>query len=416
MKISIFTIDKIILTLLSFIVLVDMMNGFFLMRDNKLPISQIYKLTILLLLIIRLSKSKDFFFIILLLIIFQIGPIYGYVVTGNLKHFTSDVVVAMKWFNVPLSFFYFKAIFQGYLNSIYFQKIKLTVKRSFYFILINLGLGTLGYGMAFYHHGYGNAVGTKGFIYAGNELTILTLTLAFIISVHFYLNKAYKNFFLALFAFLGFAFLITSKTVIAGIIIVFLIPVILSIKFKTTIKTFNKVVMALMIGFPIFLIGLYVIITRSGITDKLAYSMKVNNNDLITILFSNRNNFIQDGMYVFINDFSFLGKILGYGQQYHLNLAGNLAEVDYFTMLFASGFLGLATLVFINIYWLLNGIKLKKNPNYIYAKFVFIFIWFLIIVANTAGHIFGSGIAGYFIGLAIALMFYNKTENNLEVV
>lgn len=415
MKISIFTLDKIILTLLSFIVLVDMMNGFFLMRDNKLPISQIYKLTILLLLIIRLSKSKDFFFVILLLVVFQIGPVYGYVVTRNLKDFTSDVVVAMKWFNVPLSFFYFKAIFQYYLNPVYFQKIKLTVKRSFYFILINLGLGTLGYGMSFYHHGYGNAVGTKGFIYAGNELTILTLTLAFIISVYFYINKEFKKYFFALITFLSFAFLITSKTVIAGIIIVFLIPVILSINFKTTVKTFNKVVMALMIGFPIFLIGLYVIITRSGITDKLAYSMKVNNNDLITIIFSNRNNYIQDGMNVFINDFSFIGKILGYGQQYHLNLAENLAEVDYFTMLFASGFLGLATLVFINVYWLLNGIKLKKNPNYIYAKFVLVFIWFLIIVANTAGHIFGSGIAGYFIGLAIALMFYSKTKNNLEI-
>jgi len=415
LKVSVFTLDKIILTLLSFIVLVDMVNGFFLMRDNKLPISQIYKLTILLLLFIRLSKSKDFLFIIILLLVFQVGSVYGYTVTKNSKDFASDVVIAMKWFNVPLSFFYFKALFQYYSNPIYFEKIKLTIKRSFYFILMNLTLGVLGYGMSFYHHGYGNAVGTKGFIYAGNELSILTLTLAFIISLYFYTNKEFKKFFYALIVFLGFSFLITSKTVIAGIVIVFLIPVILSMRMRITLKTFNRVVITLMLGLPILIFGLYFIITRSGITNKLAYSMEVNNNDLVTIIFSNRNNFVKDGLEVFKNDFSFIGKILGYGQQYHLNLAGSLAEVDYFTMLFSSGFLGLATLVFINIYWILNAVKLKKYPKYIYAKFVLIFIWFLIIVANTAGHIFGSGIAGYFIGLAIALMFYSRPLNNLSI-
>ena len=79
--------------------------------------------------------------------------------------------------------------------------------------------------MSFYHHGYANAVGTKGFIYAGNELTILVLSLYFIVGCYIYYLKQYRNYLLLLLAFLGISFLITSKTVLAGVLLVFFIQI-----------------------------------------------------------------------------------------------------------------------------------------------------------------------------------------------
>lgn len=416
LKIKLLTFDYIILTILSYIVLVDMINGFFMMEFTKIPVSQLFKFFLLILLTFRLVKTKDFAFIVLLLIVFQIGPFFGLLKNGNVNDFFSDAVVATKWFNVPLSFFYFKTLFQGASFPLLENKIKLVVMRSFKLITLNMFLGFLGLGMAFYNHGYGNAVGTRGFIYAGNELTILVLTLGFMIAMYFYQKKLYKKYLFLFLIFLLFSFLITSKTVLGGVTIVFLIPLMSSIKINVRInqKWVNRIFVSLVFGIPFLISIFYFGIINSGVLNKLKYSLKRNDNDILTVVLSNRNNFIKNGWDVFINDYSIIGKLFGYGQKYHVTISGHVAEVDFFSLLFASGFFGLLMLIFVILYWLLNALKLKQNPNFIYAKPVLFYLWFLIIIANLSGHIFGSGIAGYFIGLSIAVMFYYNPKIKLD--
>ena len=416
LKIKLLTVDYFILTILSYIVLVDMINGFLMMEFSKIPISQIFKFFLIILLTFRLVKTKDFAFIILLLIVFQIGPFLGLLKNGSIKDFFSDAVVATKWFNVPLSFFYFKTLFQGHSFPLLEIKIKQVVSRSFKLITLNMFLGFLGLGMAFYNHGYGNAVGTRGYIFAGNELTILVLTLGFMIAMYFYQQGMYKKYIFLFLLFLIFSFLITSKTVLGGVALVFVIPVISSIKINAKLnqKWINRIFITIVFGLPFLISIFYFGIINSGILNKLKYSLKRNDNDILTVVLSNRNNFIKKGWEVFVNDYSIIGKLFGYGQNHHVTISGHLAEVDFFSLLFASGFFGLLTLIFVISYWLLNALKLKQNPSHIYAKPVLIYLWFLIIIANLSGHIFGSGIAGYFIGLSIAAMFYynpNRKSN-----
>lgn len=410
MKISLNFLDGLVLYLLSFVVLVDMFNGFFAMELTKLPISQVYKFIILVLFLIRLSVTNDIGLVVLLILAFQIGPVAGLVKTGNISVFAQDVIVSTKWVIVPLSFFYFKNVFQhpDYVKNHY--RIKMIIKRSFGFICFNMLLGFLGLGMAFYNHGYSNAVGTKGFIYAGNELTIMVLAVGFIIAVYFYKKEAYRKFLAAFFCFLLFSFLITSKTVLGGVLIVFLIPVISSIRFRIKRKWIEWITALFFIGIPVLLVAFYVGITRSGVIEKFKYSLERNDYDMLTFLISNRNNFVKQGWEVYANEYPLSGKIFGYGQQYHLDLSGHLAEVDFLSLLFASGVAGLLFLFLLLYYWVLNADKLAGLEGYIYARPTFIFLWFIIVAANLSGHVFGSGIAGFFIGLALALMFYN-TKN-----
>ncbi len=406
MKIHINVLDRLILTLLGYVVLIDMINGFFAMEFTKLPISQIFKFILLLLFLLRLSKTKDFLFLIGLLIIFQIGPLIGIIKTGDFSSFSKDIIVATKWFNVPLSFFYFKNLFQHRDFGKNQKKLFQMVNYAFVFIVINMVLGFVGLGMAFYHHGFDNAVGTRGYIFAGNELTILVLALAFIIGSYQYHNKKYKQFVLSLLVFLAISFLITSKTVLGGTIIVFLIPVISHIGFPIKRKWIERLTLITAFGIPILSLFFYFGIISSGVIEKIKFSMKRNDYDILTVALSNRNNFVRQGWEVYAQEYSIWGKLFGFGQEYHLQLSGHSAEIDFFSLLFASGILGLMTLFLLLLYWILNAYNLSSLRENGYARSVFFFVLFLTVVANLSGHIFGSGIAGIFIGLAISLMFY----------
>lgn len=400
--------------MLSYIVLIDMINGFFMMEFSKIPISQIFKFLILVLFLIRLCVTKEFPFIVALILIFQLGPLNGLLKTGDASAYYADVVVATKWINVPLSFFYFKNLFQRNNLPRLEMRIKNVIRKSFLFISLNMFLGLLGLGMAFYHHGYDNAVGTRGYIYAGNELTILLLSLAFIMSSYLYEKQEFKKYALVFALVLFYSFMLTSKTVLGGVLVVFAIPIVSGIKFRIRRKWLDYIVGAFFFGIPALIILFYIGIMKSGVIQKIQFSLKRNDYDPLTVLLSNRNNFLREGWQVFSEKFTWMGKLIGYGQQYHLELSGHLAEIDFFSLLFASGIIGLLILLYLLVYWVINANYLVKTNAYVFAKPTLIFLWFIIIAANLSGHVFGSGISGFFIGLSIALMFYRKQATFYE--
>ncbi|MDH3796480.1 MAG: O-antigen ligase family protein, partial [Flavobacteriaceae bacterium] len=398
MKINTLSIDYFILWLLSFVVLVDMINGFFVMEIDKFPISQGFKLILLILFGFRLLGTKDLLFAILLLVILQIGPVMGLIKTGDLNGFISDIVFSTKWFMVPFSYFYFKRLLKGVNFALVREKIAKVVTRSYFFVGLNLLLGFAGLGMAFYNHGYQNALGTRGFIYAGNELTILVLALAYLMAIFTFQKKAYKIYILLFLSFLLFSFLITSKTVLGGVLIVFLIPILSNFKLQIKRKWLDGIAIILFVGLPTLIFLFWYGIMKSGVVDKIRYSMIRNENDILTVILSNRNNFVQKGWKVFAEDFNWAGKFFGYGQQLHLKLSGHTAEVDFFSMLFASGIIGILCLLLLLLYWGLNARQLSMIGHYPFARSTFLFLWFIIIAANLSGHVLGSGIAGIFLG------------------
>src|SRR5699024_850792 len=212
--------------------------------------------------------------------------------------------------------------------------------------------------------------------------------------------------------FLIFAFLITSKTVVGGVAIVFLIPYFGKVPMKFHRKWAGRLIGIVLVGLPLLLAGFYYGVTRSGFLATLQYNKEVNE-DLLTILLSNRNNFVINGCEVFVDEFNGFEKIIGLGESYHLALSGNLAELDFITILFSNGILGLLLLLFLLLYYFLNSRLLLQKKGYGYARSVFIFLIFICIAASSAGHIFNSGIAGIFIGAAIALMFYPTSKRPL---
>lgn len=268
-------------------------------------------------------------------------------------------------------------------------------------------LGMLGYGSAFYYDGYPNAAGIKGYIYAGNELTVLVLVLGFLIAAHLRQSGAHFKNLLFFGVFLLFAFLITSKTVVGGVAVVFLIPYIGSLKWRFSRKWVDRMIGLGVLGFPVMVGAFYYGLTKSGFLKTLQYNKEMNG-DFLTILLSNRNNFVIKGWEVFVQDYTGLEKLFGLGETFHLFRSGDLAELDFITILFSNGVIGLLLLLLLLLYYFLNSRLLISKREYVHAQSVFVFLIFLCLAANSAGHVFNSGIAGVFIGAAIALMFYKN--------
>jgi len=398
-------LDQFILLLLSFTVLIDMINGFFLINSIPIPLGQIFKFFLLALMILRLLPGKDMVFVLLALGVFQIAPVYGFLKTGNFSNFIKDFIIGIKWFNFPLSFFYFKAVFQSPWIKKILPFFKIMIGSAIALIIFNQFLGVLGFGQAFYYEGYANASGTKGFIYAGNELTILVLALAFLISNYYKQHEKHFRNLIIFSVFLLISFTITSKTVLAGVVIVFLIPYLSFIKVSIKKVWFKRLILFFIAGIPLMLIAFYFGITKSGFLDTLQYSVKVNQ-DLLTVLLSNRNNFVIKGWEYFLNDLSLIDQFFGMGEAFYLDQVEDIAEIDFLTLLFSKGVLGLGFLLFIIYYWLVNAKFLAQKNNFVFAKAVFVFIIFLCIAGNTAGHIFNSGIAAFYTAMGIALMFF----------
>jgi len=214
--------------------------------------------------------------------------------------------------------------------------------------------------------------------------------------------------------FLLFSFLITSKTVLGGVLVVFLIPWITRISRKLKYKWLKILLVFVAVSIPILIGIFYLGITQSGFLDKLKTSKKMNDGNFLETLLSNRNNFLLDGWRSFIENYNLLEQIVGLGQTYYVNLVDSIPELDFFTLLFTNGIIGLLMLLTIIYYWFVNVNSLSHFKKYTHVESVKIFLIFIIIIANLAGHIFSSAIAGFFIGLSIALMFFNEERLQFE--
>jgi hypothetical protein len=390
-----------------------MINGFFIMTFSKLPISQLYKSTLIFLLFVRMSARKEFQPLLILFVSLQIGAFSGWIKTGSVGNLVKDISFGAQWFIIPLTFFYFKGLLKTAEGSAWVEhKLKGVIKKSYTFMVINMILGAAGFGMAFYNHGYGNAIGTKGFIYAGNELTFMLLLLSFIIAIWTWREKQFKAYIGTFLCSFTIAFLLTSKTSIAGVLLVYAFPLLAEVKIR--LKKKWLVLSAILI--PLLIPVLYKVITfgiqKVGLVDKIKDSFERNNGEILTVILSNRNKFVARGWEVYWDDFSIFGKLFGFGQQYHINVSGIFAEIDLASLLFASGFSSFILYVFFLTFMLMNVFSLRKLEAYVYAKPVTYLLVFLIVVGNLSGHVFDAGIAGFFVATGLSLMFFYKPSNS----
>lgn len=402
-------LDKFIILLMFFVLPVDMLNGIMLKAHINLPlsVSQAYKSLLIMILFFRLFLFPKIEILVLTLVfvILSLPSFIHYFFGEETDAFLlNDIIKTFKYITPFLAFIYFKQLFQ---DGSLFKWIKYWFYFSYALFAFNILLKYVGLGFPMYS--YANT-GSKGFFYSGNEISALLLVLYSFIAYKFWEIDKNKFRFFAFFLFnLLIGITITSKTAMLGIV---LITIFILISFKELWKiSFSKIATAfiiLVVGIPSAYFLASRMLSNSLIVERLRYFY--NKLDLLTFIFSGRNIKAEKMFKIYESEYNFIEKLIGGGQYFYESKLGNVIEIDFLDLFFAYGLLGAGIfLLVLGILLTTNLLKLNSK-NYAYAKLNLVMLLILVFTSSIAGHVFNSGIAGFYIGCILSISYFKTVK------
>ena len=407
---KIFSFDIVIFILLFGLLPIDMINGYLLREVGVSPaisLSQLYKIILLAFLFVRISITEKVLVISVFLLLLM-PTIYQLFKSFNIQLVFIDIVKIIKYLGSVLAFFYFRniVIHKGYLLKWIYRWMFF----SFLILVLNIFLRLFGLGFPMYAFDTVE-IGSKGYFYAGNEVSGVLLILASFLMYWYQLVDKKMLFILVGILSVLTGLYLTSKTAILGTIFTFIYLFIFSPKTKRI--SIKNIFFALFSFFIVLPIGLYFIVEYLKTSDVMErFSFFWNELDIYTFILSNRNTFLFDFLEIFKKEYNIIEIILGVGQSTFETLNNNhIIELDFFDIYFAYGVIGVSLFLFyisfILIQSKLKSFNKKLFPFASYVKYISII---LIIVSFLSGHIFNSGMAAIYIGCVFSLMYYKKNN------
>lgn len=394
-------LSSLILFMLFFYIPLDMLNGFFL--QNGYPsISFAFKALVLFLILVFLLLQNKHLYISSIASILFIFLLIHIVMYG-------DLILAIKGLDWMIKFIGITAYFMFFRELILINqsdKIFLFTKLSFLFLVFNFALALLGFGYPMYSGG----IGSKGFIYAGNEIGAAVIISGSIILIYFLEQKKYKIFFGVALAMLAISALLTSKVSILGsLLIILFFPILSFFKNLSDYKIPKRNFIfssTILVTLPILFMGsVYYALFKSNLIERLNYHYaKI---DLITLIFSHRNIWAAEAWDAFINQYTLIEQLFGMSKEWFIYISGEKqVEIDIIDFLMSYGVSGviLVTTFLIFIFTQLCKNR-KKNPYFFYLLFSYFLVGGL---SLTSGHIINSGISGALIGALFAFSMFQK--------
>jgi len=402
-------IDSFILLLFYPLLLIDSINGFFLLNGSGLPISQAYKLTLMIILFARLSfiSMKNFLFALSLLV-YTSGVTFFFIVylSSSFEKPMSVLFIFLKFFFFVITFFYFeKTILK---SDDHIKSAKNICFFNFSVIIINLVLGIMGYGFPIYTATDSDvSIGVKGYFYAGNELSAVYIILVAVVLAHFVplIKKKSLLYLTVLICFL-FSATLATKTAIGGTFILSTATIFYHKKYieKTPFNIRNILVATFSLLFT-SLISLYFFIKSAAFERMMYYYNDLSN--IYRFLMSGRDQFLSRKTFIFASANNVFNFLFGMGEYVSV-------EMDLFDTFFTFGLIG--TALFYSIYFYFNRhiyfyFKEKRrsfSENIINISLIMIFIQSFI-----SGHVLYSGMATLFYSFSLVFSKYYCKNSNI---
>ena len=411
---KIFSFDIVIFILLFGLLPIDMINGYLLREVGVSPaisLSQLYKIILLAFLFVRVNIIEKVLVISVFLLLL-IPTIYQLFKSFNIQLVFMDIVKIIKYLASVLAFFYFRniVIHKGYLLKWIYRWMLF----SFMIVVLNISLKLFGLGFAMYSMDTFE-IGSKGYFYAGNEVSGILLILASFLMYWYQLFDKKMLFIIVGILSVLTGLYLTSKTAILGTIFSFIYFFIFSPNTKRI--SIRNMLFALFNFFVVLPVGIYFIIEYLKTSDVMErFSFFWNELDIYTFILSNRNTFLFDFLEIFKKEYNIIEMILGVGQSTFETLNNNhIIELDFFDIYFAYGIIGALLVIlyvsFILIKSALKSLNKKIFPFASYTKFISIL---LILISFLSGHIFNSGMAAIYIGCIFSLMYYKNNETKIS--
>jgi hypothetical protein len=275
--------------------------------------------------------------------------------------------------------------------------------------------GALGFGKATYNVGAEDGgAGSTGFMMAGNELGA-TYLLLFGFALHHVWN--YKS--LLLFAVLACITVLcgvlvaTKTTMLASLILIFMIPIINERQNLYRITWLKlKILIPVLVLAVIAVVMIVEILESVGLWERMLWFYQ--KRGVIMIIWSNRDQFIIDMMQVYIHQSSLFEQVFGQGTSIGLRqLVGKASvEVDIVDTLIWFGFLGLVFCSGFYLLMLCYSAKITKLSTSKYAPCVFLVNSLLMLLSILSGHIWMSGTIGIAVGVLNSLLWFELKERS----
>lgn len=407
MKLSIYQYNSFILFLLLWVLPVDMLNGVLLQNNVNLPISisQLYKIFILVLMLIRIFGTTTITIVYYAFITFCLGSVIQALTSFKFSFLFQDFIKTTKYLSLLIAFFYFKRIFQD--NNIkIIEKVFYWLEFSYWVLAFNIVIKLVHLGYPMYEYG---EIGTRGFFYAGNEISsLLLVTYGILAHKILIINQKRLKFFIFFLFNIFLAILISSKTSVLGILAISFFLYFTLGTFKVDFTALKRLLISIGIIIPTVLFFMYKTILSLPIIVRLEYFWE--KLDFVTFVFSSRNLEAKKMFTIYTDDFNIVQKLIGGGQYFYESKTHHIVEIDLLDIFFAYGILGALLFCFFIILLLIQSYKLKKTSRYPYADLTFLMSLVLFVISSIAGHIYNSGIAGNFIAFLFAMMYIKKNE------
>lgn len=395
-------LDMVIFILFIGLLPIDTINGFLLHNNVSLPISvaQLYKSLLLILLILKVAFRPRFLLYIFFIFCILFSPsIYQVFKLGQINHLFPDIIKISRYLTIILCFYFFTNYFQNNRGEkIVFQFVYI----SYAVVVVNILVKYIGLGYPMYNY---DDIGSRGFFFAGNEISVLLLILSAIIGKRLWIQNKYFLYFTIGLLTIFTALTISSKaSMIGAIIILLMIPIkrpnISSINFKAVFRYS----LSILIAAPLIVMAAWKFIKNSKVYERFTHFYE--ELDFLTFIYSNRNTFYFEYLNIYKEKYDFVEKLIGVGQTGYEELSDlQTVEIDIIDILFAQGVVGVVVFIILIAFVLLQSLKLSFFSKYNYANFTFFMCVLLFAISSFSGHTFNSGMAGPFIGLTFALMY-----------
>lgn len=402
-------LEKSIIFLLSSFIFIDMLNGV-LIENSLLSVSPIFKLFTMILIIIFLSKSVKFIyqFIVFMMLLILYIIIHFYII--------KDILITLKGLDWLIKFFTIVLYFAFFTFLIKKKKEKYVYQFlfiSFFFLFINFLFGFLGLGYSMYGNGTDYEIGTRGLIFAGNEISAALVICGSTIQMYFIEKKQYFYFFLIGLIMMFMGALLTSKvSILSSILITLIFPLVKASEKFQYLKISKKdfyFSSFILLFIPLISFGvIYYALFVSNLADRLTFFYE--KLDLLTLVFSHRNIWAIEAIDIFYHKYNFIEYILGTGQTWFYLISDNkMVEIDLIDFLMSYGILGILISYGFFIYLLIKLFANKQlNPYFGYLLFL---VFLIIGMSLTSGHILNSGVAGAIIGATLSLINLKRPNN-----
>lgn len=389
--------------------LVDAVNGFFLSGlgiDPKL--SAMFKLLLLGLVLYQLGtlSLKCLAWILLVLIVFLVGPAFTLFDTLNISAFIDDLTSGLKILTAPIIFVYVCLVAEKYPERV--EKYgKLALKVGFAVLLVNLVLGVLGFGFSSYGNaaqGEEDAIGIKGFFYAGNEVSGVFVILYGVLLHLIWQKRKVIYLFFSLLTLLSGLLIATKAAMVAAILLVFSIPLV-----NERHKVLNLTPLKLKIIAPVLILGLILAVALIPIFESTGmlnrFMWFYNKKGIIGIILSGRDEFVIQMLYVFERYADFVDVVFGFSKNGLGMFTKSSMEIDPIDMYLWHGIAGLMVFLLNSIVFLRVSYLAARLKDSFWGPVVLIINILLISVSMIAGHIFTSGMLAPLFGLVNGLAY-----------